>query len=197
MAQYAINNSRVLIIPGYTDKETLQMADKNNKTEVTLPPSLYFDAQNIESNIHRKSFEEFRSAEGLIMLEKACDEYASVSMDILVHQNLSNVKGSITIDSQTKEARLRVTDNSTITQDVDEGLQLSRWVDPEEFNEEYIEIRNNFFKDLLGRPLTIVSPLFDPMPVAYLAEDYSYNIGEGEQEASYHVTFKEVNNIGF
>ena len=197
MADYAINNSRVLIIPGYTDEETLKMADKDNKSEVTQPPALYFDAQNIESNPHRPSFEEFRSAEGLIMLEKACDEYATVSMDILVHQNLSNVKGTITIDSQTKEARLRVADNSTIDKDIDEGLQLTRWVDPEEFNDEYIEIRNNFFKDLLGRPLTIVSPLFDPMPVAYLADDYSYNIGEGEQEASYSVTFKEVNNIGF
>lgn len=197
MANYAINNSRVLIIPGYTDEETLKMADKNNKSEVSQPPALYFDAQNIESNPHRPSYEEFRSAEGLILLEKACDEYATVSMDILVHQNLSNVKGTITIDSQTKEARLRVADNSTIDKDVDEGLQLTRWVDPEEYTDEYIEIRNNFFKDLLGRPLTIVSPLFDPMPVAYLADDYSYNIGEGEQEASYSVTFKEVNNIGF
>lgn len=197
MADYAINNSRVLIIPGYTDEETLKMADKNNKSEVTQPPALYFDAQNIESNPHKPSYEEFRSAEGLILLEKACDEYATVSMDILVHQNLSNVKGTITIDSQTKEARLRVADNSTIDKDVDEGLQLTRWVDPEEFTDEYIEIRNNFLKDLLGRPLTIVSPLFDPMPVAYLADDYSYNIGEGEQEASYSVTFKEVNNIGF
>lgn len=197
MADYAINGSRVLIIPGYTDEETLKMADKNNKSEVTQPPALYFDAKNIDANPHRPSFEEFRSAEGLIMLEKACDEYATVTMDILVHQNLSNVKGTITIDSQTKEARLRVSDNSTIDKEVDEGLQLTRWVDPEDYTDEYIEIRNNFFKDLLGRPLTIVSPLFDPMPVAYLADDYSYNIGEGEQEASYSVTFREVNNIGF
>lgn len=197
MADYAINGSRVLIIPGYTDEETLKMADKDNKSEVTQPPALYFDAQNIDANPHRPSFEEFRSAEGLIMLEKACDEYATVTMDILVHQNLSNVKGTITIDSQTKEARLRVSDNSTIDKEIDEGLQLTRWVDPEDYTDEYIEIRNNFFKDLLGRPLTIVSPLFDPMPVAYLADDYSYNIGEGEQEASYSVTFREVNNIGF
>lgn len=197
MADYAINNSRVLIVPGYTDQEILQMADKNNKTDVKEPPALYFDAKNIDANPHRKSYEEFRSAEGLILMEKACDEYATVSMDILVHQNLSNMKGSITVDSQTKEARLRVTDNSTIDKEVDEGLELTVWVDPEKFTDEYIEIRDNFFKDLLGRPLTIVSPLFDPMPVAYLDEDYSYTIAEGEQEAAYHVTFKEVNNIGF
>lgn len=197
MADFKMTGSRVLIVPGYTDQEILQMADKNNKTEVKEPRALYFNAKNIESNPHRKAYDEFRSAEGLIMPEKACDEYATVSMDILVHQNLSNLKGSITIDSQTKEARLIVPDNSTLSQEVEEGLELSRWIDPDEFTEEYISVRSNFFKDLLGRPLTIISPLFDPIPVGYLAEDYSYNIPEGEQEASYSVTFKEVNNIGF
>ena len=197
MADYAINNSRVLIVPGYTDQEILQMADKDNKTDVKEPTALYFDAKSVDVNPHRKSYEEFQSAEGLIMMEKACDEYASVSMEILVHQNLSNMKGSITIDSQTKEARLRVADNSTLDKETDDELELTTWVDPEKFTDEYIEIRDNFLKDLMGRPLTIVSPLFDPMPVAYLHEDYSYNIPDGEQEASYNVTFKEVNNIGF
>ena len=57
-------------------------------------------------------------------------------------------------------------------------------------------MRNGFFDDLYGRPLTIVSPLFPAMPVAYLTEA-TYNINEGEEEATYNVTFRETDNTGF
>ena len=57
-------------------------------------------------------------------------------------------------------------------------------------------MRNGFFDDLYGRPLTIVSPLFPAMPVAYLTE-CTYNINEGEEEATYNVTFRETDNTGF
>ena len=117
-------------------------------------------------------------------------------MDILVHQNLSNTKGKLVIDSNTKEIRLRVTDNSLPNDSEDEELHLGRFVRPEEFTDEYIEVRSNFFKDLLGRPLTIVSPLFEAIPVAYIV-DYNYNIPEGEEEATYNVTFREVATTGF
>ena len=97
------------------------------------------------------------------------------------------------INKKTREARLRVTDNSIDEGDRDGGMYVSKWVRPEKFTDEYIEIRNNFFQDLDKRPLTIISALFPPMPVAYMTE-CNYNIGEGEEEASYSVTFSEVSS---
>ncbi len=194
---YKINNDRVLIVPGFTDQEILQKADKENKTEVEQPTSLFFECTNVQYTPHIKSYEEFNSAEGLILMEKACDRFAEVEMDILVHQQISNTKGSILIDKETREARLRVNDNSVVVDDKDnpDQLYVSRWVPPEEFTEEYLQIRDAFFEDLYGRPLTIVSPLFPAMPVAYLTEA-QYNIDSGVEEASYSVTFREVESLG-
>ena len=109
---------------------------------------------------------------------------------VLVHQNLSDQKGNILIDKKTREARLRVDDNEIEEGDRDDGIYTNRWVRPEEFTEQFIELRNNFFADLDRRPLTIISALFPPIPVAYMTE-CNYNIGEGEEEASYSVTFSE------
>ena len=75
-------------------------------------------------------------------------------------------------------------------------MLLGRYVRPEEFTDEFIEVRSNFFKDLDGRPLTLISPLFEPISVCHIT-DYSYNIAEGEEEASYSVTFQEANTNGF
>lgn len=198
MPSYAINNDRVLIVPGFTDQEILTNSSsevkKGEKEKVTQPTALFFSAYNIQYTPHIKSYEDFNSAEGLIKVEKACDRFAEVEMNILVHQNISNTSGQIMIDKDTREARLRVADNSI--ENVDSDLDgFGRWVSPEEFTEEYIELRSGFFDDLVGRPLTIVSPLFPPMHVAYMTE-CSYDIGEGEEEASYSVTFSEVENIG-
>ena len=85
---------------------------------------------------------------------------------------------------------MRVTDNSIDEGDRDDGIYTSRWVRPEEFTEEYIELRNNCFEDLNHRPLTIISALFPPMPVAYMTS-CDYNKEEGEEEASYSVVFSE------
>lgn len=197
MANYTLDGSRVLIVPGFTDQELLLRADEKTKNQVTEPTSFLFEARNVEVQPHRPSYEEFRSADGLILMEKNCDEHAIISMDILVHQNISNTKGSLVIDKQTKEIRLRVTDNS-IPQDndKDDELLLGRYVRPSEFTDEYIQVRSDFFKDLKGRPLTMVSPLFESVPVCYIT-DYHYNINEGEEEASYNVTFQEVATTGF
>ena len=198
MPSYAINNDRVLIVPGFTDQEILTNSSeevKNGKKEkVTQPTALFFSAYNIQYTPHIKSYEDFNSAEGLIKIEKACDRFAEVEMNILVHQNISDTKGNLMIDKDTREARLRVADNSIENVDSDfDGF--GRWVSPEEFTEEYIELRSGFFNDLVGRPLTIVSPLFPAMPVAYMTE-CNFDIAEGEEEASYSVTFSEVENIG-
>lgn len=197
MLNTRLDTSRVLIVPGYTDKEILLRSDEKTKKQVTEPTSFLFEAMNIESQPHRPSYEEFRSSDGVIQIEKNCDEPAQVSMDILVHQNISNTKGKLMIDKQSKEIRLRVTDNSLPEDKIDDdNLLLGRFVRPEEFTDEYIEVRSNFFKDLLGRPLTMVSPLFEAMPVCYIT-DYHYNIPAGEEEASYSVTFSESATTGF
>ena len=192
--EFALNNDKVLIVPGFTDQEILQQQDEENGAEVVQPTSFFFECTNVRYNPHVKSYEEFNSAEGLILMEKACDKFAEVEMDIYVHQQISNTKGNILIDKETREARLRVNDNSVvIDKDDPDQLYVSRWVPPEEFTEEFLEIRNGFFQDLDGRPLTIVSPLFPAMPVAYLT-DVQYNIDSGADEASYGVTFREVSS---
>ena len=194
--EFALNNDKVLIVPGFTDQEILQQQDEENGAEVVQPTSFFFECTNVRYNPHVKSYEEFNSAEGLILMEKACDKFAEVEMDIYVHQQISNTKGNILIDKETREARLRVNDNSVvIDKDDPDQLYVSRWVPPEEFTEEFLEIRNGFFQDLDGRPLTIVSPLFPAMPVAYLT-DVQYNIDSGAEEASYGVTFREVSSLG-
>ena len=193
MAQYRINTDKVLIVPGYRDDEILENAKKKKekKTKISPPAAFYFEVQNVQYTPHIASYEDFNSAEGLIKLEKACDRFAEVEMDVFVHQNISNQKGQIMIDKETREARLRVNDISIEEGDRDGGIYVNRFVRPEEFTDEYIEVRNNFFNDLVRRPLTIVSSLFPPMPAAYMTE-CTYNIGEGEEEATYSVTFSEV-----
>lgn len=196
MVQYKINTDKVLIVPGYTDEEILQNSEKKkkkkkNNTKLAPPAAFYFEVQNVQYTPHTASYEDFNSAEGLIKLEKACDRFAEVEMDVFVHQNISDQKGKIMIDKETREARLRVNDISIEEGDRDDGIYVNRFVRPEEFTDKYIEVRNNFFQDLDRRPLTIVSSLFPPLPAAYLTE-CSYNIGEGEEEATYSVTFSEV-----
>lgn len=194
MVQYKINADKVLIVPGYTDEEILKNANKNkkkNNTKISPPAAFYFQVQNVQYTPHIASYEDFNSAQGLIKLEKACDRFAEVEMDVFVHQNISDQKGKIMIDKETREARLRVNDISIEEGDRDDGIYVNRFVRPEEFTDKYIEVRNNFFNDLNQRPLTIISSLFPPLPIAYMTE-CSYNIGEGEEEATYSVTFSEV-----
>lgn len=191
MENYKINNDKVLIVPGFTDEEILENSNRKAANKITEPGALYFEVQNVSYTPNIASYEDFNSAQGLIKIEKACDRFAEVEMDVLVHQNISDQKGQILIDKQTREARLRVNDITIDEGDRDDGIYVSRFVRPEEFTEEYIEIRNNFFEDLNRRPCTIISALFPPIPVAYLTE-CNYNIGEGEEEASYSVTFSET-----
>lgn len=191
MVQYRVNADKVLIVPGYTDAEILENSKKDKNAKLAPPAAFYFEVQNVQYTPHIASYEEFNSAEGVIRLEKACDRFAEVEMDVFVGQNISDQKGQIMIDKETREARLRVTDISIEDGPRDDGIYVSRFVRPEEFTDEYIEVRNNFFQDLNQRPLTIVSSLFPPIPACYMTE-CSYNIGEGEEEPTYSVTFSEV-----
>lgn len=198
MAKYAITGSRVLIVSGYTDQELLRKANPKTKDKVKTPPSFLFECTNIQVSPHRPSYEEFASAEGLHLIEKNCDNYAEISMDILVHQNLSDAKADLIINKEKSTVKMRITDNSlpqNKKKDREEIL-IGRYVRPDEFTDAYIELRADFFKELKNRPLTLVSPLFKAIPAAYLV-DYSYNIGSGEEEASYSAVFREVATTGF
>lgn len=193
MTTQNIAADRILVVCGLTDQEILRQAGGE---KIDDPPSFYFDVKNVQYTPHIKSYEGFESAQGLIPIEKACDNFAELTFEVLVHQNISDAKGSFVVDNKTKEVRLRVADQSTeTTEDINGNLQLTRWVDPEDYTDEYIELRSNFFKDLDGRPLTIVSPLFPPIPVGFI-ESVEYNIAEGTEEANYQVVIKEYVNTG-
>ena len=73
MVQTSLSGSRVLIVADYTDQELLLKANKKTQNQVSEPPSFLFEARNIQVQPHRKSYEEFRSSDGLILLEKNCD----------------------------------------------------------------------------------------------------------------------------
>lgn len=195
---YSLDGSRVLIVAGYTDQELLLRSKAKTKKQVSQPPAFLFEVRNVQVQPHRPSYEEFRSSDGLILSEKNCDEFAQVTMDILVHQNLSDAKADLVIDKNKSTVKMRVTDNSLPQdkEDKEDGILLGRYVRPNEFTDAYLEIRSDFFKELKGRPLTLVSPLFEAIPVAYIV-DYDYSIAEGEEEATYSVTFQEVATTGF
>lgn len=189
MTNYSVDGSKVLIVSGYTQQELLLKANKKTSKQVKTPPSFFFNAKNISVQLHRPNYEEFESADGLIAQETACDAYAQIDMEIYVYQRLTNIKGEFVINSTNREVKVITTDTNIDV--IDEELQLGRYIRPDEFPDEYVAVRNNFFKDLLGRPLTIVSQLFDPLEYCRIADNYTYNINEGEQEATYSVTFKE------
>ena len=176
MADYSVSGSKVLIVSGYTQQELLLRANTKTRDQVPSPPSFFFDAKTVSVQPHRPNYEEFESADGLIPQETACDAYAQIDMEIYVYQRLTNIKGEFVIDSTTREVRVITADTDIDV--LDEELQLGRYIQP-------------IFKDLLNRPLTIVSQLFDPIEHCRIADNYSYNINEGEQEATYSVTFKE------
>lgn len=193
MATYSVDSDRVLIVCGLTDQEILRKAGGET---IADPPSFYFEVKNVQYTDHIKSYEGFESAQGLIPIEKACDTFAELSFEVLVHQNLSDAKGTFTINEQTKEVRLRVSDKQTeTTENIDGNLVVTRWVDPSEYTDDYINLKKGFFKDLDGRPLTIVSPLFPSIPVGFI-DSVEATVEEGTEETGYAVTIKEYVNTG-
>lgn len=172
------------------DLESDDISDSDS--EVKEPPSMYFSCREIAVTPHIPSYEEFNSAEGLILLEKACDRFAEIEIQVLVHQALSNVKGTMTLDNKSKDVSVYV--NQSQPNDIDEETELPYWLQGSEVSDGYITLRSGFFDAFKGRPLTIVSPLFNSIPVGYITE-LSYDIGEGEAEAAYTLTIREVESL--
>lgn len=179
-----------------TEEDTTSSASYFKKTStktIDPPKAMFFEVKSVDYTGHRKDYEEFQSAEGLIAIEKACDIYAEVKLQVLVHQMLKrDTTASITLDTETKTGDLRLTQKTIDA--VDASTNLS--VYPDTFTDEFLELRRSFFDDLEGRPLTVVSSQFKAIPVGYIT-DISYNIGEGEPEATWDITIKEYNNSGF
>lgn len=238
MAEFGMDEGIILIVPGYTEQEIMEMegysdddtstsSDTNSsettylektqdgttpattttettsttndnststipKKEIKAPPAMYFKCKTVEFTPHIKDYEEFSSAEGLILIEKACDRFAEVQLEVLVHQKISTLSGKLEIDGQQSDINIYVED---FTQNQYEG-GFEVWEPPKELKDGFIELRRSFFSGLSGRPLTVISPLTQNIACGYMTE-CDYTIGEGEVESTWNITIREVNNAGF
>lgn len=162
------------------------------KVKVDKPKALLFSPTDVDYTPHRKDYEEFNSADGLILIEKACDQFAELQISLSVHQAMRiQENGTIELSSDDKRPIDIITSGAPTV--MDPQTELGHFMDPAGFTDSYIEIRRGFFDRFIGRPLTLVSDLFPTMPVCYIT-DLSYNIPEGEETAEWSVTFREVDN---
>lgn len=191
-----------------TTKKTTKASSKTKKTtkvnessastateaqvKVDKPKALLFSPRDIEYTPHRKDYEEFNGADGLILIEKACDQFAELQISLAVHQAMRiQENGTIELSDNDKRPIDIITSGAPTV--MDPQTELGHFMDPSDFTDSYIEIRRSFFDRFIGRPLTLVSDLFPTMPVCYIT-DLNYNIAEGEETAEWSVTFREVDN---
>ena len=188
-----------------TTKKTSTVKTKKNKvtessaatgtaatTKIDKPKALLFSPESVDYTPHRKDYEEFNSADGLILIEKACDVFAELQLSLSVHQAMRiQENGTIELSKDDKRPIDIITEGAPTIWDKE--TDLGHFIDPSEFTDSYIEIRRGFFDRYIGRPLTLVSDLFPTIPVCYIT-DLSYTIDEGEEPAKYSITFKEVDN---
>lgn len=163
-----------------------------SQIKVEKPKALLFSPETVEYTPHRKDYEEFNSADGLILIEKACDQFAELELSLSVHQAMRiQENGTIELSADDKRPIDIITEGAPTILDTE--TELGHFMDPADFTDSYIEIRRGFFDRYMGRPLTLVSDLFPTIAVCYIT-DISYNINEGEEQAEYSITFREVDN---
>ena len=163
-----------------------------SKKKVSKPKALLFSPESVEYTPHRTDYEEFNSAEGLILIEKACDQFAELQLSLSVHQAMRiQENGTIELSADDKRPIDIITEGAPTVLDPD--TELGHFMDPADFTDSFIEIRRSFFDKYMGRPLTLVSDLFPTIAVCYIT-DIQYNINEGEEHAEYSITFREVDN---
>lgn len=192
-----ISRDRILIVPNYTDAEIKLLKDSKKRKQVKPLISYYFQCMDLEFKPRRKNYEEFNSSQGKILIEKACDEFPTLEISVSVYQQMSVSTDKVTLSSNAKPSPVRTAlstpgyllneksiDTSTLT---GTGNNDDAWGT----NPDFIELRRGFFDYLIGRPLTIVSALHPPMSVAFIT-DLSYSMGEGQEDATYKITFSEV-----
>ena len=188
----------ILIAPSYTEEEYMKLNDKNvpAKDKPQQPPYFVVTVLSIDNIPHRRNIEDFESFQGRIPIEKACDQYAELTVEILVSSRHLFSDGLAKVNDE------------TIPMQVLEGMspgnldQIAKSSSknqigicpagpgPEYDTRDFIELRRNLLSYLDGRYMTLVSNLFDPIPVAYIT-DKSYTISEGEEVSLYNVEFKE------
>lgn len=163
-----------------------------SQVKVEKPKALLFSPESVDYTPHRKDYEEFNSADGLILIEKACDQFAELQLSLSVHQAMRiQENGTIELSADDKRPIDIITEGAPTVLDPD--TELGHFMDPADFTDSFIEIRRNFFDKYMGRPLTLVSDLFPTIAVCYIT-DIQYNINEGEEHAEYSITFREVDN---
>ena len=163
-----------------------------SQIKVEKPKALLFSPESVDYTPHRKDYEEFNSADGLILIEKACDQFAELQLSLSVHQAMRiQENGTIELSADDKRPIDIITEGAPTVLDPD--TELGHFMDPANFTDSFIEIRRNFFDKYMGRPLTLVSDLFPTIAVCYIT-DIQYNINEGEEHAEYSITFREVDN---
>ena len=163
-----------------------------SQVKVEKPKALLFSPESVEYTPHRKDYEEFNSADGLILIEKACDQFAELQLSLSVHQAMRiQENGTIELSADDKRPIDIITEGAPTVLDPD--TELGHFMDPADFTDSFIEIRRSFFDKYMGRPLTLVSDLFPTIAVCYIT-DIQYNINEGEEHAEYSITFREVDN---
>lgn len=163
-----------------------------SQVKVEKPKALLFSPESVDYTPHRKDYEEFNSADGLILIEKACDQFAELQLSLSVHQAMRiQENGTIELSADDKRPIDIITEGAPTVLDPD--TELGHFMDPADFTDSFIEIRRSFFDKYMGRPLTLVSDLFPTIAVCYIT-DIQYNINEGEEHAEYSITFREVDN---
>ena len=163
-----------------------------SQVKIEKPKALLFSPNTVDYTAHRPDYEEFNSADGLMLIEKACDQFAELQLSLGVHQAMRiQENGTLELSADDKRPIDIITSGAPTA--LDKDTELGHFLDPADFTDSYIEIRRGFFDNYKNRPLTLISDLFPIMPVCYIT-DLSYNINEGEETAEYSITFREVNN---
>lgn len=172
--------------------ESSAAVSTKSQVKVEKPKALLFSPEAVEYTPHRKDYEEFNSADGLILIEKACDQFAELQLSLSVHQAMRiQENGTIELSADDKRPIDIITEGAPTVLDPD--TKLGHFMDPVDFTDSFVEIRRSFFDKYMGRPLTLVSDLFPTIAVCYIT-DIQYNINEGEEQAEYSITFREVDN---
>ena len=163
-----------------------------SQVKIKKPKALLFSPNSVDYTPHRPDYEEFNSADGLMLIEKACDQFAELQLSLDVHQAMRiQENGTLELSADDKRPIDIITSGAPTA--LDKDTELGHFLDPADFTDSYIEIRRGFFDNYKNRPLTLISDLFPIMPVCYIT-DLNYNINEGEETAEYSITFREVNN---
>lgn len=172
--------------------ESSAATSTKSQIKVEKPKALLFSPEAVEYTPHRKDYEEFNSADGLILIEKACDQFAELQLSLSVHQAMRiQENGTIELSADDKRPIDIITEGAPTV--LDPNTKLGHFMDPVDFTDSFVEIRRSFFDKYMGRPLTLVSDLFPTIAVCYIT-DIQYSINEGEEQAEYSITFREVDN---